>query len=60
VRVAELAILDGLSSGEIVRAFGGRLRETGINSTVFRLRRRLERSGVAIPRRTRRSARAPR
>lgn len=60
VRVAELAILDGLSSREIVRIFGGRLRETGVNSTLFRLRRRIERSGGALPRRLRRAAGAPR
>jgi hypothetical protein len=60
IRVAELAIVDGLSSREIVAASGHRLRETGVNSTVFRLRRRLERSGVRIPPRVRRTRRSHR
>jgi RNA polymerase sigma factor (sigma-70 family) len=52
VRIAELALLDGLSSAEIARRPGVRLRESGINSVVYRLRRRLTARGASLPRRS--------
>jgi DNA-directed RNA polymerase specialized sigma24 family protein len=55
VRVAELALLDGLSSAEIARRPGVRIRECGVNSIVYRLRRRLAATGERLPRRSTRS-----
>lgn len=48
-RVLRLSLLEGWSSEEIVRAEGGRLAASSVDTLVYRLRRRLERSGVELP-----------
>lgn len=53
LRVAELAVLHGLSSGEIARRLDGRLRPGAIDTLICRLRRRLAVLGVSLPRRAR-------
>ncbi len=49
--VLHLALFEGLSSREISERLGGGLRPTSVDSLIFRLRRRLSRAGVALPRR---------
>lgn len=49
--VIRLAFLEGYSSREISAAAGGRLTPHGIDNLVHRIRRRLARSGLEIPRR---------
>jgi DNA-directed RNA polymerase specialized sigma24 family protein len=56
LRVVELALLDGLSTREIVARFPSGPKASGVNSVIFRLRRRFAREGVAVPRRKRRAA----
>jgi RNA polymerase sigma factor (sigma-70 family) len=56
-RVLELALLGGWSSREIARALGGRLAPSSVDSLVYRLRRRLAQSGIAVPKRDCRPAR---
>ena len=48
-RVLRRSLLEGWSSEEIVRAEGGRMAASSVDTLVYRLRRRLERSGVALP-----------
>ena len=50
-RVLVLAFLEGLSSREISRRFGGRLSLTCIDSVVYRARKRLLEQGVDLGRR---------
>lgn len=58
VRVLELAILDGWSSGEISRRIGGRLSPGAVASLVLRVRRRLDADGAdGVERWSRRPAR---
>ena len=59
VRIAELALLEGLTSGGIVARGGSGPGISGVNSIVHRLRRGLERRGCELPRRARRRAAAP-
>lgn len=56
LRVVELALLDGLSTREIVARLPAGPKASGVNSVIFRLRRRFAREGVAVPRRKRRAA----
>jgi DNA-directed RNA polymerase specialized sigma24 family protein len=49
--VLHLALFEGLSSREISERLGGGLRPTSVDSLIFRLRQRLSRAGVALPRR---------
>ncbi|TNF71652.1 MAG: sigma-70 family RNA polymerase sigma factor [Acidobacteria bacterium] len=51
LKVLHLAIYEGLSSREISERLGGGLRPTSIDSLIFRLRRRMSRAGVRLPRR---------
>lgn len=48
-RVLRRSLLEGWSSEEIVRAEGGRIAASSVDTLVYRLRRRLERSGVELP-----------
>jgi len=48
-RVLRRSLLEGWSSEEIVRAEGGRLAASSVDTLVYRLRRRLVRSGVELP-----------
>jgi DNA-directed RNA polymerase specialized sigma24 family protein len=48
-RVLRRSLLEGWSSEEIVRAEGGRMAASSVDTLVYRLRRRLERSGVELP-----------
>jgi hypothetical protein len=52
-RVLRLSLLEGWSSEEIVRAEGGRLAASSVDTLVYRLRQRLVRSGVELPGRRR-------
>lgn len=56
VRIAELALVEGLTSGEIAEWSGCGLRVSGVNSIVYRLRCGLESRGCVLPRRARRHA----
>jgi DNA-directed RNA polymerase specialized sigma24 family protein len=49
--VLHLALYEGLSSREISERLGGALRPTSVDSLIFRLRRRLSRFGLPLPRR---------
>ncbi|MGB3561647.1 MAG: sigma-70 family RNA polymerase sigma factor [Thermoanaerobaculia bacterium] len=49
--VLHLALYEGLSSREISERLGGGLRPTSVDSLIFRLRRRLSRAGLPLPRR---------
>ena len=49
--VLHLALYEGLSSREISERLGGGLRPTSVDSLIFRLRRRLSRVGLPLPRR---------
>jgi RNA polymerase sigma factor (sigma-70 family) len=49
--VLHLALFEGLSSREISERLGGGLRPTSVDSLIFRLRRRLSRVGLPLPRR---------
>ena len=53
LRVLRLALIDGYSSREIARQTGGRLSAAQIDSMIHRLRRKLVKHGIAIPRRSR-------
>ncbi len=59
-RVLELALLGGWSSLEIARGLGGRLAASTVDTLVYRLRRRLAASGIAVPKRDGRSRRSDR
>ena len=48
-RVLRRSLLEGWSSEEIARAEGGRLAASTVDTLVYRLRRRLLRSGVELP-----------
>lgn len=52
-RVLRRSLLEGWSSEEIVRAEGGRLAASSVDTLVYRLRQRLVRSGVELPGRCR-------
>lgn len=49
VMIVRLAWLDGLSSSEIARLAGGRLRVGSIDSLLTRVRLRLRRDGISLP-----------
>jgi DNA-directed RNA polymerase specialized sigma24 family protein len=51
LRILRLALLEGWSSREIVRAGGCRLAASSVDSLVHRARQRLVRDGLAVPRR---------
>lgn len=51
LRVLRLALLEGWSSHEIVRAEGGALAASTVDTLVHRARRRLARGGVKLPNR---------
>jgi len=51
VRAARLGIVEGWSSSEIAEHLGGSWTVSAIDSMLFRLRRRLERDGIRLPRR---------
>jgi len=51
LKVLHLALFEGLSSREISERLGGGLRPTSVDSLIFRLRRRLSRVGLPLPRR---------
>ncbi|HEV2854040.1 MAG TPA: hypothetical protein VHC97_14690 [Thermoanaerobaculia bacterium] len=53
LRVLRLAFLEGWSSHEIVRAEGGRLAASTVDTLVHRARRRLARGGLELPSRRR-------
>lgn len=55
LRALELALVEGWSSREIAARFPGGLSATAIDSLISRLRRRLARRGLTLPRRPRRS-----
>lgn len=57
VRVARLAILEGWTSREIAAGLGGRLEIAGVDSLIYRLRRKLSDRGIELPRRDRRCER---
>lgn len=49
LRIVRLAVVAGLTSREIAARVGGRWTPGGIDSLLFRLRRRLTRRGEALP-----------
>ena len=53
VRIARLALLEGWTSREIAAGLGGRLGIAGVNSIIYRLRRKLSGRGIELPRRHR-------
>ena len=57
LRVLRLALLEGWSSHEIVRAEGGALAASTVDTLVHRARRRLARGGVELPNRNSRPGR---
>ena len=57
LRVLRLALLEGWSSHEIVRAEGGALAASTVDTLVHRARRRLARGGVKLPNRNSRPGR---
>jgi RNA polymerase sigma factor (sigma-70 family) len=50
-RIARLALLEGWSSREIAERLDGRMGTAGIDSLIYRLRRRLAGRGIDLPRR---------
>lgn len=50
-RIARLALLEGWSSREIAERLDGRMGVAGIDSLIYRLRRRLAGRGIDLPRR---------
>jgi len=49
--VVRMAVVEGYSSREIAAAAGGRLTPHGVDHLVYRIRRRLAKSGLEVPRR---------
>lgn len=53
MRIARLALLEGWTSREIAAGLDGRLGIAGVDSIIYRLRRKLSRRGIDLPRRDR-------
>ena len=51
VKIARLALLEGWTSREIAAGLGGQMGVAGVDSIIYRLRRRLAGRGIALPRR---------